>query len=297
MSAGGPPSGFDPVYFDDRSWPQRADVWVARIADPFLAANRDVVRQAVADDESGLRVVVNLGVEALLALLADGGRYRNLYERPEVGGEAREPSKARETVDAMLDLDGEETYFAAVALGGVGIRFYGEYCLVLLLEKVDDDPRLLDRDSYDVLLEPLRAVPDLRDFVRRRLRGRWRRDRRAMVELKVLPEFRGTQRLVTTGTVSEAVLRDQEFIEVHLRPVPPPGVEGGFDRDDVEEIRQSPDEVGVATDLAAREAAGLRLTQVQHEWLLQRESVARAVGRTRLTLRVVTHHGRGYQWT
>ena len=36
-------------------------------------------------------------------------------------------------VDDKLGIDAERTYFGAVALGGAGVRYYGEYCMVLRL--------------------------------------------------------------------------------------------------------------------------------------------------------------------
>lgn len=295
MSNDALPATFDPVYFSDQPWDDRVTTWVAAARElEFARGNEAVVRQAVSDDDSGLRVVVNIGTHALLKLLPSG-RYLNLYERPDVGGARQVPSQERNEVDEALGLKGKETYFAAVALGGVGVRFYGEYCLVLALEDVDADPHLFDRDSYDILLPPFTDLPD-RQVLIDRLVGRWTADRHDMVLLKVLPELAHQRRLVTTGTISEAVLKDQEFIEVHLHPDHHHGQPGGFGRDDLLELRESPDEVAVATRLRERSDDGLLLTDIEDEWLLRRECVTRVVATAKLPSRVVTQHGRGYQW-
>jgi len=292
----GDPGAFGSVYFRDEDWAVRLEEWMAEAAaKEFSGGNRHVVETAISDAEAGLRVVVNIGVHAILQLYP-AGRYLNLYERSEIGGERPEPSAERTLVDAALGIDGPDVYFGAVALGGVGVRYYGEYCMVLDLDAVDEDPQLFDRDSYDILIEPIKGLPNR---VIERLKGSWRADAHSMVVMKVLPELEHDLRLVTTGTVSEAVLKDQEFIEVHLRPGPPedePGAPGSFGPDEIEEIRESPDEVAVMARLREREDAGLRMSAVEHEWLLRRECVSRVVGKRDTPTRVVTQHGRGYQW-
>ncbi|MFC5379352.1 hypothetical protein [Aquipuribacter nitratireducens] len=287
----------DRLYFSQDSWARRRERWVGR-ADrqgSFARGNDEIVQEAVADEESGLRVVLNLGVHALLRLLPDG-RYVNLYERPVIGGSPRRPSPSRRQVDHLFGLVGRDTYFAAVALGGAGVRFYGEYCLVLHLDEIDDDPQIVDRDSYDVLLPPLAEQSDKHAVVAA-ITGRWQRDRHDIVALKVLPEITHLRNLVTTGTVSELVLKDQEFIEVHLRPGKSGSDErGGFGRKQVLEVRQSPDEVAVAARIVERERAGEVLPAVDDEWMLRRESAERVLARAGVPVRVVTTHGRGYQW-
>ena len=293
---------YDPVYFSTKPWDARVVDWLHRETnDEFVEGNRAIVRQAISDDDSGLRVFVNLGAHALLGLLPNG-RYLNLYERPVIGTKRLAPSEDRREVDLALGLEdpdqgltAEGVYFAALGLGGVGVRFYGEYCLVLKVEQIDPNPGLFDRDSYDILLAPISELDD-RSAIVAMLKGGWRDDRHSMVEMRVLPQLAHQARLVTAGTVSEAVLKDQEFIEVHLRPDPGRAEVGGFGPEDIEEIRESPDEVAVASRLRERDEDGQYLSAVEFEWLLRRECVARAIGQKGLLSRVVTQHGSGYQW-
>lgn len=293
---------YDPVYFSTKAWDERVVDWMASKAnDEFAEGNRAIVRQAISDDDSGLRVFVNLGASALLGLLPNG-RYLNLYERPVIGAKRVEPSEDRREVDLALGLEDPErgltaegVYFAALGLGGVGVRFYGEYCLVLKVEQIDPNPGLFDRDSYDILLAPINELDDRSEIVAM-LKGTWQDDRHSMVEMRVLPQLAHQERLVTAGTVSEAVLKDQEFIEVHIRPDPGHAKVGGFGPEDIEEVRESPDEVTVASRMRERDEDGEYLSAVEFEWLLRRECVARAIGRSGLPSRVVTQHGRGYQW-
>jgi hypothetical protein len=300
MNGNLPPS-FHPIYFSAASWDDRVAKWIAAAKDEeFADDNARVVQQVISDADSGLVVVVNIGTTALLKLLPDG-RYLNLYERPEVGGERQEASEERIKVDSAMGINGPDVYFAALALGGCGIRFYGEYCLVLILDQIDSNPQMFDRDSYDVLLPPFTELPDPQLLIQR-LIGHWSTDRYAMTLMKVLPELDHQRNVTTTGTVSELVLKDQEYIELHLHPARtsndrnPRGVKGGFGRDDIAELRESPDEVAVATRLRERYDDGLLLTDVEYEWLQRRECVTRTVAMAKLPARVVTQHGRGYQW-
>ena len=297
------PASFDPIYFSAGSWDSRVAEWIdAAQTQEFADGNEQAVRQAISDKDSGLVVVVNIGTRALLSLLPDG-RYLNLYERPAVGGKRKrqKPSKQRKEVDSAMGIKGPDVYFAALALGGCGIRFYGEFCLVLKLDQIDPDPRMFDRDSYDILLPPFTDLPD-RQLLIQRLVGWWNADRYAMALMKVLPGLDHQHGLVTTGTVSEMVLKDQEYIEIHLHPARATDDKhaersrGGFGRADIEELRESPDEVAVATRLRERSDDGLLLTDVEYEWLLRRECVTRTVAAAKIPARVVTQHGRGYQW-
>lgn len=280
--------GLDPAYFSTSSWSQRVADWLARASgDPFLADNVRLVRQIMEHPESGLRMVVNISATALLSFLA-AGRYLNLYERPVIGGSRKVPSRERSQVDSLLGFDNPSGYyFGAVALGGTGVRFYGEYCMVLKPDEVRPGTQILDRDSYDLLLPPLAAQANSTAIVDM-LRGRWGADAIDMLTLKLLPELQGTNRLITTGTVSEMILYDQDFVEIHKR--------GNFNPSSLEEVRQSPDEIAMEARVQARASAGFASTAVELLWLKRRDDIIRALEREGIQCRIVTLHGRGYQW-
>jgi hypothetical protein len=281
----GPP--FDPAYFSSESWNKRVREWLAGSAhDPFLEGNYRLVHQIMEHTESGLRMVVNISAEALLGFLAKR-HYYNLYEEPVIGGVRRKPSSERIQVDQLLGFGAyaKDFYFGAVALGGTGVRYYGEYCMVMKPWAIAQDTQILDRDSYDLLLPPLEPDKDSRA---RELAGRWDPDLIDMLALKLLPELRGANRLITTGTVSEMILHDQEFVEVHRR--------GAILPSEIEEVRQSPDEIAMEARIQARGNAGFPPTAVELRWLQQRRDVIDALEREGIHCRVVTLHGRGYQW-
>jgi hypothetical protein len=278
----------DPTYFSTDPWRQRVADWLSRSSgNPFLDDNVELVRQIMEHSESGLRMVVNISAMALLSFLAEG-RYRNLYERPIIGGSRKTPSPERRQVDSLLGFRNPSGYyFGAVALGGTGVRFYGEYCLVLNPGAVEDTTQILDRDSYDLLLPPLSvqaSMPAIVDM----LRGTWKADAVDMLTLKLLPELADSNRLITTGTVSEMILYDQDFVEIHKQ--------GDITPTSLEEVRQSPDEIAIEARIQGRGAAGFAPTAVELLWLERRDKVVRALERDGVRSRIVTLHGRGYQW-
>jgi hypothetical protein len=126
--------------FQPMSWADRVKAWLQyrpSLEQEFLSANRDAIRRCVGHGESGLRMVVNIPADGLLGFLADG-RYKNAYELPFVAGAERQPSTTRQQVDKLIQLvPPKDYYFGAIALGGTGIRFYGEYCLSLLFVLLD----------------------------------------------------------------------------------------------------------------------------------------------------------------
>lgn len=286
---------YDEIYFTSDAWAKRVQAWLDRERawgnlNPFLEGNTWLIRQTLEHRETGLRMVVNISAYALLNFLQTGS-YKNLYEHPVIGGARRGPTPDRLRVDDLLEFGpyAKDYYFGAVALGGTGVRFYGEYCMVIKPETVDANTRIFDRDSYDMLVPPLSDLDDreLRDlaFI---LRGEWDRDVVDMLVLKLLPELRFANRLLTTGVVAELVLHDQDFVEVHYnRRINP---------QTVEEIRQSPDEVALESRIRSRRASGFPPTSVELLWMRQREEVARAMESQGIRYRIVTLHGRGYQW-
>jgi hypothetical protein len=280
------PSGFDQTYFSASAWADRVDEWIAAHKDAgFSGGNAKVVRDVLRDLETGLRMVVNITAFSLHIVLQDN-EYKNLYERPAIGGEPREPSETRKHVDEVLGL-GRRTYFGAAALGGAGVRYYGEYCMVLTLDQVQGRARLFDRDSFDIELEPLKSLP-LTPGRLEVLRGDWDKDRVDMAVLRVLLELGHNLRLVTSGTVSDTVLRDQEFIEVHL--------DGSFAPRDIEEVRESPDETAIEMSLRNRRERGIALSQTEQDWLMRRAWIGEVLASYGIPHRIVTLHGRGYQW-
>lgn len=284
----------DPDYFCTRSWARRLKDSLSRLQGdrrsvPFLDGHVRVVRNLLLDGDGGPRVVVNIGADALLSFLA-ADDYKNIYANPVVGGKRLEPTVERKRVDALLALPGAANFhFGAVALGGAGVRFYGEYCMVLRPSRVSNDTRLFDRDSYDLLQPPLAGFGATR--TRRivdSLSGRWGTDLVDMLLMKMMPRLPATQHLITAGTVSSLVMSDQEFVEVHLH--------GKIAGRDLEEVRQLPEEAAIEASIVNRRRGRESPTLVEIHWVAQRRKVLRRLAQVSVPYRMTTLYGKGNQW-
>jgi hypothetical protein len=273
------------------TWKARLDAWLTakgRDQHPFVSANHLAISRGLTHKESGLRMVVNIPAEALLAFVKDG-EYGNVYAEPIIAGKKRTPSAARIKVDALLGF-GEKApnyFYGAAAMGGTGVRFYGEYCMVLKPDRVADDTQIFDRNSFDLLFPPLVSAPDLTKIVST-LRGKWSSDAVDMLALRVLPLLEGAERLITLGTVSDAVLHDEDFLELHKYE--------SFNLNDLEEIRETPEDQAFHTHIVEYlDEGGLPMLE-EFVWVARRIRVAEALRRLGLRTRVVSSSGRGSRW-
>ena len=284
----------DPIYFSDHGWHDRVETWIGTYdrgaSESFLGGNLVVVREVMSRKETGLRMVVNIGPDALLCFLATND-YKNIYEEPVIGGKKRTPTPERQRVDTLLGFGPNATslYFGAAALGGGGVRYYGAHCMVLKAEAVPPTTRIFDRDSYDLLQPPIAGRDGSETaMIAQCLRGTWQSDLVEMLIMKMLPKLPSAQHLITAGTISELVITDQEFVEVHRQ--------GKIRRTDLEEVREAPEEVAVEMTILNRKLCARCPTAVEIRWVRQRHKVLRALTRHRIPHRVVTLHGAGYQW-
>jgi hypothetical protein len=275
------------------SWALRVAAVLARMRGKpnhdFVRANAGVIRKLVVSADVGARMVVNIRPDALLSFLASR-QYQNLYDRPRVGGKLRKPSRTRLKIDELLGLgdDAARTYFGAVAMGGAGVRYYGNYCMVLRRSALGPETRLFDRDSYDLLIPPLSKIRPLRAVVAR-LRGTWAKDLASMAVIKLMPLLEGADRIRTTGNISDEILKDQEYIEIHKL--------GAFGVADIEEIRLAPEDYAIAAhDRWAREAAGSPTSAAHLLWSDRHRDVLKRLAQASIPTKVVSLHGRGYQW-
>src|SRR3954467_5321294 len=103
------------------TWKARLDAWLTakgRGQHPFVSANHLAISRGLTHKESGLRMVVNIPAEALLAFVKDG-EYGNVYAEPIIAGKKRTASAARIKVDALLGF-GEKAPHLLLRCGGDG---------------------------------------------------------------------------------------------------------------------------------------------------------------------------------
>ena len=278
----------DPLYFNDYPWEIRAADWAQQAPSPFTSTNAAAIRRVAQD----VRVVVNVGPVALLALLR-GEPYVNTYERALVGGD-HGPSNVRERVDAAVGISGPDTYFGALAVSGVGVRYYGEYCLVLDIDAIDDSPGLFDRDTYEIEYPPFAGRTD-RDRLIAQMRAQWD-ERQHLLLLKVLPTLKSEHRPASTGVLASAVLTDQDFVEVHMRPDRRSLAAGCFELASVNEVRLDPVDLALADWLSTRWSDAELLTDEEMAFIRQRDDVQTGLARAGTRVRVIGGAAGGTRW-
>jgi hypothetical protein len=171
----------DSIYFKEGSWTDRRKEWVESLSgnSDFERAQVEIIVQTLAKKELAPRCVVNIGGDALLKFFKDR-TYKNTYDLeadqeklasdskaqlrpfPLMGSKKHVVSERRRYADELIHFEGgkaKSLYFGAVALSGSGIRFYGEYCMLISENEVANrNPRVLDRNSYDLLHPPSSTV-------------------------------------------------------------------------------------------------------------------------------------------
>lgn len=306
MTAGGPRIGIPsplPPYIKKWSWTKRRSEVLKQANDwafgKFSAANaKSVEAMASAKGKNArLHVIFNIGSDALRSY-AQTGDYKNAYEQPTIVGATVNASPTRQHVDELIGLKNPESfYFCALSSGGVGIRFYGEYCVVLKSGSDSGVKRVLDRNSYDFIRSPLkellahRALTEKQDLVKRLETGFRSKEMGQMLAIKVLQHFNHPSRLLTMGSISEAILADEDYVEaLH---------EGKIPLQSVLEVRSSPldemQESGILSKLGRGQATVEELL-----WVSRREEVRKALAApctgVALELRTVVGAGRSGRW-
>jgi hypothetical protein len=258
------------------------------------------------DPDAGARVVFNISSVHIPLFVEESinGRspaYKNGYDfrKYRIGEDQPGKLKPREIVDRALPLPAGTTarqvYFGAVELNGSGIRFYGDICLVLKRTEVDKETVILDRNSYDLIRAPLRrrieTTPKnlLAWETNRRnqalaMSGEWATDLKEMAAIKVLNEFGSRVRRLTTGLISDAVLQDEDYIEV-LRLE-------SFSASDLQEVRVSAAEAAYEAWVSQRRSVGPRPRIEALIWRMRRRRAEAALKRMRVEMKVVTTTGR-----
>ncbi len=299
-------------------WDDRLDKAVAALdggaADrrAFLTANGGSVARALTGVpvDGGERrpgvggcVVVNVASAHVPTMTRPGATYKNCYDLDKegrIGGVPSMVSPKRLSVDdALTPLHGkarEEIYFAAVEFNGCGVGFYGDICLVLRDDVTQSDTVILDRNSYDLIREPLKSritesaqrshisIEQARADEARNYAGQMKDDLAPLAAIKVLESRQPVLRLVSTGAVSEGVLDDEDYIEA-LRV-------GSFQVDEAQEARLAPADVALYERIRTRELTGDPPSQAEAIWRSRRKVAEGRLNAIGVRVRVVTTSGR-----
>ncbi len=276
----------------------------------FLHANGEAVVRALAglpvdgrarSPGTGGCVVVNMSAAHVPALIQSGA-YKNCYELDQgarLGAPLSTSPKRRLVDEALQPLHGkrsEDIYFAAIEFNGCGVGFYGDCCLVLKDDVTQEDMVVLDRNSYDLIREPLQTQIDntarterisetaARQQAAAQRAGRMCDHLAPIAAIKVLESRQPVMRLVTTGAVSEGVLDDEDYIEV-LRPKT-------FNIDHVREVRLAPADVALDERIRSRALVGVPPSQAEALWRGRRRAAEASLRANDVPVRVMTTAGR-----
>lgn len=293
-----------------QTWQDRRNHWVAtqggsrngEYAKANALAIDGVIKNLGADPGStaggGVRVVFNMSNENIRKFCADSGAggakaYKNSYDlgtTVAIGGNPGRSPKRRELVDQAIHvatgLPAQDIYFGAAEVNGSGVRFYGDYCLVLKDPRADE--WVLDRNSYDIARPPLAPDPvlDPQKMIEsvEWMSGRWNKAIAHMLVVKVFSSTQVTERRLTVGQISNAVLNDEDYVEV-LR-------NGSFNTGDVAEVRTSATEAARESAIADRALHGPIPSAAELQWRRRRLEAEQALSAQGLTVRVITSAGR-----
>jgi hypothetical protein len=286
---------------------QRREYLEANVIFVFEAVNGRESFSSGTDPSAGAHAVANIPsvhVPAFVraSLASDLRPYKNGYDlgryNYRVGDP--EPSKLesrRELVDRSLPLPGKarpcDIYFTAVELNGTGIRFYGDVALLLRRETVPNETTILDRNSFELTRDPIakrirngsgRTEDQRRRSEALKLAGKWSADLCDIASIKVLDQLGTGSRQWTPGQISDALLIDEDYIEVLLTK--------SFSTDNLQDARFAADDAAHESLTADRCRRGPLPRFESILWRHQRRNADAALQASGVWVRVVVTSGR-----
>jgi hypothetical protein len=223
--------------------------------------------------------------------------YRNSYDMAKQNAAWR-VSKRRIRVDNALPLPPgqtpEDTYFGAVELTGAGVRFYGDFALILQPQQVAESTAILDRNSFELLRPPLSdeiarrarnaSYPAAMKQVAAGLGGHWAADLVAMMGLKLFDSVQPRARGVTAGMITSRIIEDEDYVEILKR--------GSFGARDLQEARVTAADAGTEARIGDHLRHGPTPSISELLWRSQRRLAVSALQAADVATRTITTSGR-----
>jgi hypothetical protein len=300
---------------DDQKWASRAEELCESSTDPalreYVTANLSAIYSAMRGQgpdtgevipASGAHAVANMSsvhIPAFVRLSRQNAAkpYKNGYDLGKFVVGDPTPARAlktREIVDRALPINGTSpgnVYYCAVELNGSGMRFYGDAALVIKHGQTAEETIVLDRNSFDLARRPMSARIEAandpaaeRAQIAQEMSGSWKRDLHFMAATKVLPAAPLRTRRLTTGVISDAVLTDEDYIEV-LRV-------GSFGIGQLKEVRFSGADAASDALIGDRLRVGFAPDLAALLWRHRRRRAERLLRRTGVRTVTVTTTGR-----
>lgn len=284
-------------------WPGEAEQRIALNGNggAYRGANAAIIRRAidgigidsgVAQKGAGVRIAYNVSSTHLPEILSS--EYVNCYHRDSrrtIGSKSsvsRRRVRVDEAIACAIGLPGkhETIHYGAVELNGVGMRYYGDVCVVLKAAEFGPKTAVLFRNSYDLTRSPMvdRISDDLTMEILAEGMVGTRTDVASMLVCKVIRDPSIDERLLTVGRIATSLLHDEDYFEVVRM--------GSFDASQVEEVRVSSADVALEMYIGERQRQGVTPTLAELIWRYRRQQAARAAAAHGIPYRVVTTDGR-----
>jgi hypothetical protein len=273
----------------------------------YFNANKDITKKTLSGKaayiggkpRSALCAVVNLpAVRAVLFLMPydqtkGHGVYENQYTYASRVGEPLKNNGVRKEIDEALariskrdGLAAKNGHYAAMDLNGTGVRYFGDVCLVLKEDTVAPKTLILERNSFEVRVPPAdRKTGSVAEKLEN-WAGKWGAHAVYMAAKLIMEGQPLGQRLMKTGTISDRLIEDEDYLEVIMHK--------GFKPDDVAEVRVTAEDAAAEALIGDRARVGLAPTGAEALWRYRRRLatwLARSTA-SKLPVRVVTTTGR-----
>jgi hypothetical protein len=282
---------------------------IASGGDPaMLDANASMIRRVirgmgpdkdVVDPGCGARVAMNISAVHVASFCAAlGNAYKNTYDLGKTkllgdipkGGEIPTRAVVDDALGNVTNRAANEIYFGALEVHGSGIRFYGDICFILKTDIIDENNTvILQSNSYDLVRPPIATSGStlnksaLRQNAKQRA-GLWGTHMDDMAVLKTFGMREASGRRLTTGQVSDAVLDDEDYLEVLKL--------GSFGATDLQEARVSAADAAAEGQIGEQLRLGLCPSLAELQWRKHRRAAVKSLQGRGVHTRVITTTGR-----
>jgi len=286
--------------FADRLNARKGELANTSARQDLIGANLEMIERAVrgqgpdkatAEPQLGARMAVNIAATHVGSFCQQG--YKNAYDLGKFNAHVKKarlgeniPVPTRVIVDEALTkltkCQKEVIYFGAVELNGTGVRFYGDLCLILDPKNVPGTTVILESNSYD-LVRPPNTLAEL-DKRAAAACATWQSGISDIAALKIMATRLMTERRLTTGQISDAVLQDEDYLEI-LKVT-------SFAASDLQEVRSSASDTAAENAIGERLRLGLSPSAAEANWRKHRRAAVRALTERHIKVRIVTSSGR-----